>query len=241
MTSYSFSKGVTAILDIQEYMMILLRIITIFPLVLFVNLFMGRRAIGEMPVFDFLIILALGSVVGADIADPDIKHFPTAFAILAIGFLQKCFSIGVIKWPWFGKLVTFEPIIVIYKGKLIYRQLNKVKYSMDNILHMLREEQIFDVKQVDLAILEANGKLSIMEKAGSTSKSSVAYPIVREGRLDANVLAALQIKELEVLEMIEPHNIPLSDIFLATINDNRELHISKYYEEDHQQLPPVYH
>jgi uncharacterized membrane protein YcaP (DUF421 family) len=149
---------------VKELGLVLGRIVTIFPLMLFITLFMGRRSIGEMPVFDFLIILALGAVVGADIADPNIEHLPTAFAVLCIGFVQKIFSNWVLGARWFGKLVTFEPVIIIYDGKLIHRNLKKAKYSIYNILQMLREKNIFDIQDVYLAVLEGNGNLSILEK-----------------------------------------------------------------------------
>lgn len=58
----------------KELGIVTMRIATLFPLLLGVTLFMGRRSIGELPVFDFLIILALGSVIGADIANPQIEH-----------------------------------------------------------------------------------------------------------------------------------------------------------------------
>lgn len=63
---------------VKEILVVYGRIITILPLLLVVTLFMGKRSIGEMPVFDFLIIITLGAVVGADIADPKIEHLHTA-------------------------------------------------------------------------------------------------------------------------------------------------------------------
>lgn len=68
----------------MDYLKIIFRISTILPLFLFITLLTGRRKIGELPVFDFLVILILGSVVGADIADPEIEHLPTAFAVTSI-------------------------------------------------------------------------------------------------------------------------------------------------------------
>lgn len=79
---------------IHDNVIVLARIITIIPLMLAVTLFMGKRTIGEMPVFDFLIIVILGALVGADIADPEIEHLPTAIAIIAIGLFQK----AIVKW-----------------------------------------------------------------------------------------------------------------------------------------------
>lgn len=69
---------------LSDSMKVLGRIVTILPLMLCMALFMGRRSIGELPVFDFLVILSLGAVVGADIADPEIEHIHTAVAIIAI-------------------------------------------------------------------------------------------------------------------------------------------------------------
>lgn len=64
---------------------------------------MGRRSIGELPVFDFLVILILGAVVGADIADPNIEHLHTAVAIVLIGGLQMLIA----KWAiTIGSLVS---------------------------------------------------------------------------------------------------------------------------------------
>ena len=74
---------------IKDILIIFARILTILPLLLFITLFMGKRAIGEIPVFDFLIVIILGALVGADIADPNIEHFPTALAIIFIGIFQR--------------------------------------------------------------------------------------------------------------------------------------------------------
>lgn len=76
------------------------RIITIIPCLLIMTLFMGKRAIGEVPVFDFLIIIVLGAVAGADIADPDIPHVYTFLTIIAIGVLQIIVKIEI-KTPSF--------------------------------------------------------------------------------------------------------------------------------------------
>ncbi|MDN4078749.1 DUF421 domain-containing protein [Paenibacillus polymyxa] len=211
------------------------------PLMLFVTLFMGRKAIGELPVFDFLVILILGALVGADIADPDIRHIPTAFAIVSIGIVQKIFSVGVLKFRWFGKLITFEPIIVISKGKFIAKNIRKTKYSIDNILQMLREEKIFDVTRVEIAVIEANGKLSILEKANRSSSSTISYPIVREGKIEKRILRELGINELWVDTQLAAQQIQINEVFLVTVDDLHRVSITKYMDSDLTNLPPVHH
>lgn len=225
---------------LQDLGVVFIRIITIFPLMLWVALFMGRRAVGEMPVFDFLVVLALGSVVGADIATPEIKHIPTAFAIFVIGVVQKLFSTWVISSRRFSKFVTFEPIIIIYEGKLVHSNLKKSKYSVDNILQMLRENQVFDISTVKIAIIEGSGKLSVLEQAKS-STTSLSYPVIREGQIESQVLSLFELDEAWLYDQLEQQELDINNIFLATVDDKHQLHCTRYIEQAHQYLPPVYH
>lgn len=94
---------------VKELLLVAGRIVTIFPLILLTTLYMGKRSIGELPVFDFLVIISLGAVVGADIADPNIEHLHTSFAIVLIGIIQRTVSYLVIRSRKFGKWITFEP------------------------------------------------------------------------------------------------------------------------------------
>lgn len=226
---------------INHFGIVFIRILTIFPLLLWVTLFiMGRRSIGEMPVFDFLVVLALGSVVGADIADAKIEHIHTAFAVLVIGFLQKLFSYWVIQYRRFGKLVTFEPIIIIYEGKLVHKNLKKTKYSVDNIFQMLRENQIFDPSTVKLAIIEGSGNLSFLEEA-KASTTNISYPVIREGVIEEHILSTFGLDDVWLLGQLEQQQIDLKNIFVATIDNKLQLHCTKYIEPEHQQLPPIVH
>ncbi|RAP24562.1 hypothetical protein C2W59_02079 [Bacillus pumilus] len=86
---------------------------------------MGKRAIGEVPVFDFLIIIVLGAVAGADIADPDIPHVYTFLSIIAIGILQIIVSKLKLKHRAFGRIITFELTIVIRNGVFIVGNFKK--------------------------------------------------------------------------------------------------------------------
>ncbi len=235
------NRRVADLLDIlKDIALVFFRIFTIFPLLLFVTLFMGRRSIGEMPVFDFLIILALGAVVGADIADPKIEHIHTAFAILLIGLIQKLFSTLVIRYRKFGRAVTFEPVIVIHQGKLIHDNLKKLKYSIDNILHMLRKNNIFNTEDIYLAVIEGNGNLSVLEKSNH-KPPSISYPVIKEGRIEDSILRELELEESWIHDQLIQNNTRLKDIFLAMINEQHVLHITLYDQRENQPLPPIYH
>lgn len=240
-------------MKLAEEMFILLgRVVTILPLMLFATLFMGRRSIGELPIFDFLILLALGAVVGADIADPNIPHIHTAVAIILIALLQKLVAHLKIKYRKVGSLLTFEPVIVINEGKFIVKNMRKTQYSIDNILLMLREKDVFDISHVKTGILEANGKLTIYrkpERFGITIEDlqltkeddDFTLPLIVDGRLYIEVLHQLKLDRSWLMEELADHSInDLSEIFFASINKKKKIHISLKKNEENQ-LPIIYH
>lgn len=234
---------------IQDILLVAGRIVTIVPLMLIVGLFMGKRSIGELPVFDFLVILALGAVVGADIADPKIEHIPTAVAILLIGIVQRIVSTLSIKIRKLGKWITFEPTVVVYNGNLIQKNLRKVRYSIDNILQMLREKDVFHISDVDIAILEANGRLSVSKKMQKTAvtiedlglvkrETSISYPLILEGSVSKEVLSFLN-KDMAWLEsQLREMGVNKEKIFFASVDDSFTLTITTSLSVP---IPPVLH
>ncbi|CQR46010.1 hypothetical protein BN1058_00253 [Paraliobacillus sp. PM-2] len=235
---------------LTEILTVIARIFTILPLLLVVTIFMGRRAIGELPVFDFLIVLTLGSVVGADIADPNIKHIHTIIAIICIAILEKLIAFLRLNQK-IGHYLTFSPTIVVKDGKLINKNLRKIKYSMDNILLMLRQNNIFDLADVELAIIEANGQLSVFRKTpknnaakndpttNEDSSSELAFPVIIDGKLYPSVLKQLNVDERWLLQALNANGIQsIDDVFYASLTKNLTLHISKKHEN--VSLPPLY-
>ncbi|MGM0778221.1 MAG: DUF421 domain-containing protein [Bacillota bacterium] len=233
-------------------LLILGRIITILPLFLFITLYMGRRSIGELPIFDYLVILILGAVAGADIADPSVRHLETGFAIIAIGIFQRIIGKVKISNRKIGKLITFEPVIVIYKGKLLQANLRRTNYTIDNILQMLREKNIFDIQNVEMGVLEGSGMLSVHLKPSqmpatlgdlniTESSNQIAFPVIVEGVVYNTVLKQLGLDRDWLERELSRKGISvLGDIFFASISSKKELHISMKNEQA-ESIPPIYH
>lgn len=237
---------------IKEIILVFGRIVTIIPLLLLITIYMGKRAIGELPIFDFLIIVTLGAVVGADIADPNIKHFPTAIAIILIGLFQRIVANLKISNRKLGRLITFEPTIVIQNGKLLNENLKKNRYSIDNILQMLREKDVFDLSEVETAILEANGSLSVLKNPNknpvtpadlniSKTTSTITFPIIMEGTIYSDVLRSFNLNEKWLHQQLINQGIhDIKNVFFASINRDLQLHIS-LKDDRHVNVPPILH
>lgn len=236
---------------LMEILKVYGRIITIIPWLLIVTLFMGKRSIGEVPVFDFLVIIVLGAVAGADIADPDIPHLYTFLSISAIGGLQIIVSKFKLRNRLFGRLITFEPTIVIRNGIFIVENLKRIRYSLDNVLQMLREKDVFDVNDVELALIEPNGKLTAFKKPHRTTVTiedlginkttgSIAYPVIVEGNIENQILSQLNLSEKWLLNELQKKGLKPVDIFFASINAKHEMHLSL---KNHNNItkPPINH
>lgn len=225
---------------VKEMVVVLGRIVTIIPLLLIITLVMGRRSIGELPVFDFLVILILGAVVGADIADPNIEHLHTAVAIVLIGGLQMLIAKWAITHRKFGRLITFEPTIVIKDGQLLRVNMKRIRYSLDNILQMLRENDIFDASDVQLGIIESNGKLTVyknpnkgnitIEDLGIKKTSEgISYPVIIEGEIYSKVLEDLNLDSSWLKKELSKQDISnIEQVFYASVSKDKKLHISLY-------------
>lgn len=236
----------------KDILLVLLRIVTILPLLLFMTLYMGKRAIGELPIFDFLVVLILGAVVGADIADPNIEHIPTVITIIAIGIFQRIIANWKLSNRKIGRLLTFEPTVVIQDGKFIYKNLKKIRYSIDNILQMLRGKNIFDIAEVETAVIEANGAISVLKKAHKNTvtiedmniikKSSlISLPVIVEGTVYSDVLMKYNLNEAWLKQQLALQGVnDVNDVFFASINHHLELHISLKHE-NHPNIPPILH
>jgi uncharacterized membrane protein YcaP (DUF421 family) len=237
---------------IKDILIIFARILTILPLLLFTTLFMGKRAIGEIPVFDFLIVIILGAVVGADIADPNIEHLPTIITIIFIGIFQRVIANWKISNRKIGKLLTLEPTVVIQNGKFLDKNLKKIRFSIDNILQMLREKNIFDINEVETAIIEGNGTLSVLKKSQKNSvtredmnivntTSSISFPIIIEGTIYSDVLRSFNLSEAWLIQQLSDQGVNNKDsVFFASINHNLELHVS-LKNENNLTIPPIKH
>jgi uncharacterized membrane protein YcaP (DUF421 family) len=237
---------------LMDSVKVLGRIVTILPLLLFIGLYMGKRSIGEVPVFDFLVVLVLGSVVGADIADPNIDHIHTVVAMLAIALLQKFIIYLKLRYRKFGHLVTFEPTIVIYKGEFLTNNLKRINYTIDNILQMLREKDVFQLKDVEMAIVEANGRLSVSltpdKKTVTLSDMNIPpkeveydIPLILDGLVQNEALQRInKTKEWLDKELATKHVNDQSNVFYAAVNSKGDLTLTL---KGHLKrgVPPIFH
>lgn len=217
------------------------RIVTILSVLLIATLIIsGRRPIGELPVFDLLTIVVIGAITGADIAEEEIPHLHIIFAIIITYSFQRIVNLLYVKFTWFKKLTTFRPMIIIQHGKLVYENMKKVNYTVDEVLMLLRIKNVFNIEDIHYGILEANGELSVFKTDAATAPiredllenvpvAPLSYTVIMDGQLEDNNLTLLDLTEEELKSLLiqQGYHSP-KEIFFASMVKGGNLCISPY-------------
>ncbi len=187
----------------------------------------------------------MGAVVGADIADPNIEHLPTAYAIVILALFQFTVNKFIIKNRKFARLITFEPTLVMENGIFLVKNMRKIRYTIEEILMLLREKDIFNYNEVLYAIVESNGKLTVLKKAEhhpitvgdmniEVKEKEIPYVVIIEGNLDYPSIERLKISPQWVRDEVKTQGYgDLSTIFLATYTKEKGISIVPYQEQGH--------
>ena len=141
------------------------RAVVAYLLILTVARLMGRKSLSQMTFFDFAIIITLGSVT-ANLAMGG-KNTPTtaATALITLGGLAILTGYLHIKSLWVRKLTNSEPVTAIENGRIIDKNLKKVRFTLNELNSMLRKKNVFNHGDVEFAIIENDGQLSVLPKS----------------------------------------------------------------------------
>ncbi|MDF2921534.1 MAG: hypothetical protein K0R57_448 [Paenibacillaceae bacterium] len=231
----------------MTYLIITFRIVSVMALILFLILRTGRRKIGELPVYDFLSVIVIGSVIGADISEPDIPHLPTLFSVVVIVALQYLVSRLLINSKKIARKLTFGPTVIIRHGQFIKSSMERLKYSLENVTMALREKGVFDLSEVEFAIVEGSGSISVLKKSEflpvtpsdillKTSAKGLSVPLITDGEVHDSNLEQLKLDRQWLASQLEQAGIPnFNEVFYADINSEGKLYISKIVQAQNLQ------
>lgn len=125
---------------------------------------MGKRQIGELQPTELVITLLLSEIIAIPMQDNDIPLVSTFIPALVLVGFEIITSLISLKSVRFRTLIQGHSIIIIDDGKLNYEKIKELRFSIDDILEALRQKDVFDISQVQYAIVETNGNISVMLK-----------------------------------------------------------------------------
>lgn len=143
----------------------LVRTIILFILIYIVMRAMGKRQIGELEPFELVITVVIAELATIPMADNDIPLINGIIPILALLVIQLLLSYICLKSNSARKLLCGVPSVVIQNGRLVEEELYRLRYNIHEVLEQLRVKGYANIADVEFAILETGGKLSVIPKA----------------------------------------------------------------------------
>jgi len=181
-------KGRTAVSD---YITILARTIIFYLLILVIFRLMGKREIGELSILDLVVFIMIGELAVVAIERPNVRIFHAILPMVILMIIQLVMAIISLKSKKFRNLVEGKPSIIINRGKIDEVAMRKQRYNFDDLMTQLREKDIRSIADVEFAILESSGSLSVIEKLEDPKKpknpiknGDITIPLILDGNIE---------------------------------------------------------
>lgn len=189
---------------------------------------MGKRQIGEMQPFEFVVTLIIADLACIPMADVSIPLIYGIVSILCLFILHQLFSIFEQKAMPFKKIISGSPSIVINKDGVDVKELNKNSLGLDDLIESMRSSGYFALDDVYYAIFESNGKLSALENTQKAERSnSLSLLIVNLGKISPKNLTIIKKDQKDVKNFLKGLDCPLEKVEIMTVDGNGRVYLKE--------------
>lgn len=229
--------------SLNEGLVVAIRaIIGFFSLLIFTRV-IGKEQISQLNFFDYVLGITIGSIAATVTTDLSSRAWPHWVGLLVWAVLGYLMEIITLKSRNAAKYLEGEPAIIIKDGKIMEKALKQEKYRVSDILSLLRNEGIFDINEVRYAIIEPNGRLSVMKKPEyqpltpkdmniQVADQSLSAVVIYDGRVVEESLSLIKQDKTWLMEQLSKRGIKKnSEVFLATIDSSGKFYIDKYDDQ----------
>ncbi|QTD43558.1 DUF421 domain-containing protein [Sporosarcina sp. Te-1] len=223
-----------------DFLEMTIRTLSSFIVLLLLARLMGKKQISQLTFFHYVTGITIGSIA-ADIAGESETPFVNGlYAMILWALLTYFLNFLAMKSKKARVLLDDTPTVIMHKGKLNEQAMKKSRLTLNDLNMMLREQGIFSIKDVEYAILETNGQLSVMKKTAQepATKKDVKAPapepkyipteIISDGKLIKENMTELGLSEQWLFDQLKDQGIgKVNQVFYAEIQTDGSLHIDQ--------------
>jgi len=216
-----------------------LRTLLGFAILLILTRLLGKKQLSQLTIFTYITGIVLGEITGMMVLDKSIPVLDGIIALVLWSALVFVIEIISLKSAKARVVMDGEPEIVIKKGRIVEKSLKKQRLNLDDLAMQLRLHQVFSVMDVEYAILEPNGALTVMKKSGKdpVTKEDMQIPqepvgmpseIITDGKVVEKNLPELGYTRQELdAELRRQGIIKIKDVLYAELQKDRTLYVQK--------------
>lgn len=208
----------------MQYTIIFIRTIFFYFFLIFIYRLMGKKELSNLSIIDFIIGLLIAELAAISIENYNDSILNTVLPILILLFIEITVSKLSLKYNKFRNFIDGKPSLLINKGKINYTEMKSQRYTLDNLITELRNNNIRNINEVEYAILENNGILNIYRYS---NKDNIPFPLILDGVIQIDTLKYIHKNTEWVMKYLRNNNLNLKDIFYAYYKNNNIYIIKK--------------
>lgn len=197
---------------------------------------MGKRQIGDMQPNELVVTLLISEIAAIPLQDMDQPILSGLVAIFMLVILEIIISVLSMKNFFVRKLMSGRSVVIIKNGVIDQHAMQNVRMTVLDLIELLRSQGVFDISEVNFAVLEVNGELSVLlnkENMPPTisdlnmkaEKEGMQLPIISDGKVISESLDALNITRADLNNLLSEEKIKVKDVFLMTLDRYQNFNI----------------
>ncbi len=224
------------LIDFNELLQAVSHSLVVFIMLVILFRFIGKKFLAQMTFFDFVTGITIGTIGGAYVTT-EVKGSYVLVGPVILTLLVVITGYLTLKSVPARKLIEGEPLVMIQNGKILENNMRKMRYNLDDLMMQLREKDIFDLGEVEFAVLETHGQLSVLKKSQhlpltpedlnkSTSYKGISSEIIRDGKIVEQNLKQNNLTHEWLYNELSSRKINnIRDVFLATLSTDGNLYV----------------
>ncbi len=215
-----------------------LRTILLYIVIIIAIRIMGKRQISEMQTSELVITLLMSNIASIPMQDTDQSMLSGIIPIMVLLVCEISISYLMLKHTKIRSLICGKPVIIIDNGKIDRDAMIQLRISTEDMYEQLRQKDIFDIKEVAYAIIETNGKLSVMKKPENDTvtvsdmkirakEKPLQVSVISDGEISKSSLRYCGFQESYIQKVLKKESTALSDVFIMTMDKNGSYNIIK--------------
>lgn len=212
--------------DFMSFLIVLWKTLFFYFLIMIIYRIMGKREVGELSIMDLIVSIFIAELAAISIDNYKESIFLSVIPIVVLVVIQLVISRISLKSSMMRNILDGNPSVIIDRGKVNFKEMLKQRYNLDDLLVQLRSRGIKSIEEVDYAILETSGKLSVFKRSDDKSRS-YPLPIIIDGKIQKDVLFQIGKDSMWLMEALNKEGYLLEYVFYGFYQKKRLFLIRK--------------
>jgi len=216
-------------------LIIFTRTLILYVVIIIVLRLMGKRQIGQLQPSELVVALIIADLAAVPMANVGIPLINGIIPILTLFIMEELLSLISLKSEGARGFISGKPSILIERGTIMEEELRRMRYNLNDLLEQLRLKDFSNLEDIDYAILETSGQLSVIPKPENkpvTIKDMDIKPdsqhlpvtVIIDGRTNSDNLAKIGLDDDWLIKELKKNKVnSIKDVFFAYLNPERKL------------------